>query len=274
VDLGSSGDLAFAPDGRLFGIGTDGDEDFLLRINPQTGAATIVGFLSDERIYGIAFSPAKALLAATENGELLRVNPTNAEVTSLGQLSGTSGINGLTGIRTLLAPVRGPFRNTGIENSECNNATGLWTFCQHQTGFHKPGGILIPASNETLAWDINLSANADKGLPVFAVAPGRIVKIRWRMLALRHVRRRLSRTYVSGRNQVVDRLCAYDGDPSVSSRRFRYDNHPAGKHRLDRADGSKQRALALRGLLWPKPEIQTCLPRCSVRGTEAITGHP
>lgn len=176
VNLGSSGDLAFSPDGRLFGIGTDGADDFLLRINPQTGAATIVGFLSDEPIYGIAFSPTKTLLAATADGRLLQVNTGNADVTTLGQISGASGINGLTGIRTLLSPVRGSFRNTGTENPQCDNAGGLWTFCQHQTDFHKPGGIRIPASNETLAWDMNLTANADKGLPVFAVAPGRIVK--------------------------------------------------------------------------------------------------
>jgi len=75
----------------------------------------------------------------------------------------------------LQLPVEGAFRVTDESNSDCNNATGLWTACQHKTGFHRASGG-ISGSEETYAWDLNLPGDLDASKPVFAVAPGRIVK--------------------------------------------------------------------------------------------------
>jgi len=78
---------------------------------------------------------------------------------------------------TILAPVQGPFRVTREENPECFNDRDpmKWTFCQHQTDLHRPGGGIEDA-DETMAWDMNLLNDADNGKPVFAVAPGKVVK--------------------------------------------------------------------------------------------------
>jgi hypothetical protein len=75
----------------------------------------------------------------------------------------------------IASPVIGPFRVTGVENRNCDDAPGLWTFCQHQTGKHRPGEG-IHRSDDTYAWDANLSGYEDRGREVFAVAPGRVVR--------------------------------------------------------------------------------------------------
>jgi hypothetical protein len=74
----------------------------------------------------------------------------------------------------VLAPVKGSFRVTGTENPECANDQELWTFCQHQTLYHRPGGGVADADG-TLAYDMNLIGDADDGNPVFAAAPGTVV---------------------------------------------------------------------------------------------------
>lgn len=76
---------------------------------------------------------------------------------------------------TVTPPVEGPFRVTGIENPECYNVADKWTFCQHQTGLHSPGGG-IADSDDTYAWDMNLTGDLDAGEPVFAVAGGTVVR--------------------------------------------------------------------------------------------------
>ena len=73
------------------------------------------------------------------------------------------------------APVEGAYRVTAADNIACNNATGLWTLCQHGTEFHSDTGG-ISGSNDALAWDINLPGDLDAGRPVFAVAAGRVVR--------------------------------------------------------------------------------------------------
>ncbi len=76
---------------------------------------------------------------------------------------------------SVMPPVEGPYRVTGVENSVCNNSPDEWTFCQHQTGFHGPGGG-IAGSDDTFAWDMNLIGDLDDGAPVFAVASGTVVR--------------------------------------------------------------------------------------------------
>lgn len=86
----------------------------------------------------------------------------------------------LPGVSSVLAPIVGPFRVTGTENVACSGKNGLWTFCQHQTGDHHPGGG-IAGSDDTYAWDINETGpngefNIDQGQAVYAAASGTVVK--------------------------------------------------------------------------------------------------
>ena len=75
-----------------------------------------------------------------------------------------------------VAPVAGPFRVTKTENPDCYNvALPTWTFCQHRTGLHRPGGG-VAGADDTYAWDVNLTNSADTGKPVYASAPGWVVK--------------------------------------------------------------------------------------------------
>ena len=75
----------------------------------------------------------------------------------------------------ITAPVTGKFRVTGRGNPNCSGQSGLWTYCQHQTGFHRAGGG-IGGSDDTLAWDMNLLNDGDNKKPVYAVAPGTVIK--------------------------------------------------------------------------------------------------
>ncbi|MDX2007277.1 MAG: hypothetical protein SFU83_18710 [Meiothermus sp.] len=51
-----SGDLAFAPDGRLFASASGRDiNDELLLVNPQTGAGTPIGNIGFRKVYGMQF---------------------------------------------------------------------------------------------------------------------------------------------------------------------------------------------------------------------------
>ena len=79
------------------------------------------------------------------------------------------------GDQMVYSPVLGSFRVTGTENPECFNDPELWTFCQHQTGFHTHGGG-VEDSDDTLAWDLNLLGDADAGESVFPVAEGVVVR--------------------------------------------------------------------------------------------------
>ena len=74
---------------------------------------------------------------------------------------------------SVLSPVVGVLRVTGIENPNCLNAPNVWTFCQHQTGGHSVGGG-VGQSDDTFPWDANLTNDVDAGDPVFAVAPGTV----------------------------------------------------------------------------------------------------
>lgn len=76
---------------------------------------------------------------------------------------------------THLSPVVGPIRITKLDNRNCSHAPfPKWTFCQHQGPSHIDGGVA--RANDRYAWDIGLAGNADAGKPVYATAPGRVVK--------------------------------------------------------------------------------------------------
>jgi hypothetical protein len=176
--LGSSGDLAFGPDGTLYALvtSTSSGNTALARINRGTGAATVIGSTGLPSVFGLAFGPDGTLYgtAGAEASIVVRLNTQTGAATVQSGLSGIGGIAGLAA-NIRLSPVVGALRQTGVENAACDTATDLWTFCQHRSGTHAAGAGLQGA-DDTYAWDANLPANADAGRPVFAVAPGRVVR--------------------------------------------------------------------------------------------------
>jgi FG-GAP-like repeat len=178
--LVSAGDLAISPDGVLYASVTNfSSSNFLARIDFGTGQATVVGTIGFSDVFGLAFGPDGLLYGAADGNtgqrpRLIRINAAIGAGTLIGSLSIASGLGGMAA-RIATSPVVGPLRTTGIENPLCVNDTFRWTFCQHRTGLHAPGSG-VQVADDTRAWDANLLNNADAGRPVFAVAPGRVVK--------------------------------------------------------------------------------------------------
>ncbi len=176
----SSGDLAFDPEGNLFATVTGGGpSDVLVRVDIITGRASVIGSIGFVDVFGLAFGP-DGVLYGSANGDrfktptLIRINTKTGVGVAIGNIPNSNGMFGLAA-NVRISPVIGRLRVTGPENPDCVNEAGLWTFCQHRTGFHRPGGG-VQGSDDTYAWDINLLNNEDQGKPVFAIAPGKVVK--------------------------------------------------------------------------------------------------
>jgi hypothetical protein len=92
-------DIAFLPDGQLFGV----TFDRLLQINPQTGAATPVGSGPGfTNVVALAADARGQLYATDTSGQFLRINQTTGTATLLGSYGG-----GLLGTGDLALPRTG-----------------------------------------------------------------------------------------------------------------------------------------------------------------------
>lgn len=79
----SSGDLAFAQDGTLFAtVNYQPGVDHLATIDLLTGAATIIGSLGRDNVYGLFYENGQ-LYGLTESGVLLSINPGTAATTAI-----------------------------------------------------------------------------------------------------------------------------------------------------------------------------------------------
>jgi hypothetical protein len=79
----SSGDLAFAQDGTLYAtVNYTSGVDHLAIINPTTGAATIIGSIGRDNVYGLFFENGQ-LYGLTEAGVLLSINPSTGSGTAI-----------------------------------------------------------------------------------------------------------------------------------------------------------------------------------------------
>lgn len=114
----SSGDLAFSPDGILLATAKMGSTptDVLVRVDPATGAASVIGdtafpdifglsFGSDGRLYGTAYGP------AGRTPVLIRIDPATAAATQVGALTGVNGMLGLTTDLRFMSPSSGRLTN-------------------------------------------------------------------------------------------------------------------------------------------------------------------
>jgi hypothetical protein len=85
---GSSGDIAFGPGGVLYlaanRLGQTRGIDWLMRVDPVTGAATEVGSLGLQRVYGLA-SRDNELYGLTESGLVARIDLQTGAAAAMGQ---------------------------------------------------------------------------------------------------------------------------------------------------------------------------------------------
>jgi hypothetical protein len=92
----SEGDLAFAPDGTLFATSADNN---LLRIDPTSGRATLIGLVAGNRAFtgleGIAFSADGRLYASTVGATYLSVDPSTGTAGPLGAFTNNVHMYGL-----------------------------------------------------------------------------------------------------------------------------------------------------------------------------------
>jgi hypothetical protein len=75
----SSGDLNFAPDGKLYAVGQrtiDSSTSALYVVDPANGSSARIGGIGFGRVYGLAFFPDGTLYGATEGRKLIRIDPT------------------------------------------------------------------------------------------------------------------------------------------------------------------------------------------------------
>lgn len=103
--LGSAGDLAFSPEGQLYGTArrSGSTSDLLISIDVRTGVATVIGrtrfrdvfgliFGSDERLYGVANGNPGMLPV------LIRINEKTGRGKRVGAIPGADGLFGLTSL--------------------------------------------------------------------------------------------------------------------------------------------------------------------------------
>ena len=75
----SSGDIIALPDGLLYlvALSNTGSGDRLIKINPTTGASTVVGSLGHDGVYGLGFAY-NVLYGFAWDGQVFQINPANA----------------------------------------------------------------------------------------------------------------------------------------------------------------------------------------------------
>ncbi len=94
----SSGDLDFAPNGKLYAAGQrtiDQSPSALYLVNSNNGTSTRIGGIGFGRVYGLAFFPDGTLYGATEENKLLRIDPSTGLGTEIGTITDAFGIWGL-----------------------------------------------------------------------------------------------------------------------------------------------------------------------------------
>jgi len=169
------GDIDFLPDGRLFGVRTDGPGE-LITINPRNGATSAVGPVGFTGIVALVAESSDSLLAATWDGELVRIDP----LTGSGSLIGTFG-SGLISAGDLAFDDNGTLFGTACVGScipnpggrlvEIDIATGVATQIG-PIGFDHIYGLAFHAGTV-----FNVGGVPVRGPTLFAVSDGEAAKV-------------------------------------------------------------------------------------------------
>ena len=164
-DLGSTlyNDIAYAPDGTLFGIANSSS---LVTFNPTNGAVTTVAALDVSGLESIAYAPDGTLFGAAQSG-LYTIDPTTGASTFIGSFGDPYGLNLAQNIRfdsdgnLYMSNTSG---NTDIYRVNTNN--GSATFVGEATGYANlmlmngsqyMYGVSIPSINGTAAQPVLVS---------------------------------------------------------------------------------------------------------------------
>jgi hypothetical protein len=97
LDINPS-DVAFGPDGILYAVigpTVTGNTDRLIRINPLTGQAVLVGNIGFRSVDGIAFGPDGRLYGAANAARLIAINPATGAGSAIGVFSNFREMVGL-----------------------------------------------------------------------------------------------------------------------------------------------------------------------------------
>jgi len=100
----SSGDLAFARDGTMYGTAYNvSGTEALVTIDPLTAAAGLVGLLNQDDMWGLEVTPQGEMIIGQGSADgnttrLWQVDPANADLTLIGDIPGLPAGIGLNGI--------------------------------------------------------------------------------------------------------------------------------------------------------------------------------
>ncbi|MBT3223426.1 MAG: hypothetical protein HN348_30510, partial [Proteobacteria bacterium] len=76
----TSGDLVGLPDGYLYWTVAGADNDELVRVDPNTGSTTWIGFINTSKLFGLGYDEGE-LYGFSKTGEIVRISPTAATST-------------------------------------------------------------------------------------------------------------------------------------------------------------------------------------------------
>jgi hypothetical protein len=110
--LVSSGDLAFAADGTLYGTAAGILSDVLVKIDRTDGHASVIGTTGHTTVYGLAFhrdsGTLLAVVDADKNPKLVSINGATGATTLIGMIPAPSGITGLAVVPGTTCPIDTP----------------------------------------------------------------------------------------------------------------------------------------------------------------------
>lgn len=160
-----SGDMAFAPDGRLYGTSRGSVNDVLIRIDVQTGRATTIGSIGYPKVFGLTFDPSGTLLAVaagdTRTPQLIRINLSTGAGSLVAGITNAYGLNGLT---TGRVPDTWVVRRDDFENIDGWTAQQPWRVTSAAS--HSPTRSLTDSPNGNYADDTNAATFS----PYFSLA--------------------------------------------------------------------------------------------------------
>ncbi len=129
--LQSSGDLALATDGTLYGTTTGVFSDTLVRVNRNTGQATSIGSLGYGAAYGLAVRPDTGTLLGVVDADsaplLVSIDKSSGQATLIGSIPAAAGLAGLAVRGTVTTPAQISARNLDFGNTtRVGNALDVW----------------------------------------------------------------------------------------------------------------------------------------------------
>ena len=146
--LGSSGDLLFMPDGTLYGTVPVGTIDRLVRVDPATGRATIIGSIGFRDVFGLAVSPDGRVFGSANGAStvarLIVIDTATGAGTSVGDIRPGRGMDGLA-TRTDAAAFTSP---ANLQAQVTGSSVRLtWTGVSGATSYVLEAGTFAGGSN-------------------------------------------------------------------------------------------------------------------------------